>query len=213
MMNSPVHADHRDGAPLVTCDACETLETLALLALSAINAASPPCIDVPMSPPPRVTRSLRSSRSRQHVNAASRRVDGSSSSRYSTTFLRTKPSNTLAPNGNVPSVRSASCTWKLWCRRACVSRSVPELAGLLPPGDDDAPPPPPPGVPGVETPPGLLRAVLYKRMPGWSSKASVGVEKRRGRGLKARDGRRDTPGKVLKDRRPHRERGRMGTSV
>ena len=41
-----------------------------------------------------------------------------------------------------------------------------------------------------------------------------GVERRRGRGLKARDpGRRDTPGKVLKDRRSPRERGRMGTSV
>jgi hypothetical protein len=32
--------------------------------------------------------------------------------------------------------------------------------------------------------------------------------------LKARDpGRRDAPGKVLKDRRSHRQRGRMGTSV
>ena len=41
-----------------------------------------------------------------------------------------------------------------------------------------------------------------------------GVERRRGRGLKARDpGRRDAPGKVLKDRRSPRERGRMGTSV
>ena len=41
-----------------------------------------------------------------------------------------------------------------------------------------------------------------------------GVERRRGRGLKARDpGRRDTPGKVLKDRRSPRRRGRMGTSV
>ena len=36
---------------------------------------------------------------------------------------------------------------------------------------------------------GGLRAVLYKRMSGWSSKASVGVERRRGRGLKARGGR------------------------
>jgi hypothetical protein len=52
-------------------------------------------------------------------------------------------------------------------------------------------------------------------MSGWSSKASGGVERRRGRGLKAGDpGRRDTPGsKVLKDRRPPRQRGRMGTSV
>ena len=40
-----------------------------------------------------------------------------------------------------------------------------------------------------------------------------GVERRRGRGLKARAGRRDTPGEVLKDRRSSRERGRMGTSV
>jgi hypothetical protein len=41
-----------------------------------------------------------------------------------------------------------------------------------------------------------------------------GVERRRWRGLKARDGRRDAPGsKVLKDRRSPRERGRMGTSV
>ena len=41
-----------------------------------------------------------------------------------------------------------------------------------------------------------------------------GVERRRGRGLKARgDGRRDAPGKVLKERRSPRERGRMGTSV
>ena len=41
-----------------------------------------------------------------------------------------------------------------------------------------------------------------------------GVERRRGRGLKARDpGRRDAPGKVLKDRRSPRRRGRTGTSV
>jgi hypothetical protein len=42
-----------------------------------------------------------------------------------------------------------------------------------------------------------------------------GVERRRGvSGLKARDpGRRDAPGKVLKDRRSPRQRGRMGTSV
>ena len=60
-----------------------------------------------------------------------------------------------------------------------------------------------------------LRAVPYEAMSGWSSKASGGVERRRGRGLKAGDpGRRDTPGsKVLKDRRPPRQRGRMGTSV
>eukprot|EP00982_Pelagococcus_subviridis_P015452 31401-Pelagococcus_subviridis.AAC.3 len=59
-----------------------------------------------------------------------------------------------------------------------------------------------------------LRLVLYERMAGWSSKASVGVERRRGRGLKARDpGRRETTAKVLKDRRSQRERGRMGTSV
>eukprot|EP00982_Pelagococcus_subviridis_P012426 31174-Pelagococcus_subviridis.AAC.4 len=41
-----------------------------------------------------------------------------------------------------------------------------------------------------------------------------GVERRRGRGLNARDpGRRDAPGKVLKDRRSPRRRGRMGTGV
>jgi hypothetical protein len=42
-----------------------------------------------------------------------------------------------------------------------------------------------------------------------------GVERRRGvSGLKARDpGRRETIAKVLKDRRPPRRRGRMGTSV
>jgi hypothetical protein len=39
---------------------------------------------------------------------------------------------------------------------------------------------------------------LYKRMAGWSSKASVEVERRRGRGLKAGGGRRETPGKVLR---------------
>ena len=59
----------------------------------------------------------------------------------------------------------------------------------------------------------MMRAVLYERMSGWSSKASVGVERRRRRGLKARGGRRDAPGKVLKDRRSPRQRGRMGTSV
>jgi hypothetical protein len=58
-----------------------------------------------------------------------------------------------------------------------------------------------------------IRAVLYKRMSGWSSKASVGVERRRGRVLKARGGRRETTGKVLKERRSPRDRGRMGTSV
>ena len=40
-----------------------------------------------------------------------------------------------------------------------------------------------------------LRVVPYKAMSGWSSKASDGVERRRGRGLKARGGRRDAPGK------------------
>ena len=48
---------------------------------------------------------------------------------------------------------------------------------------------------------------------GWSSKASDGVERRRGRGLKARGGRRETPGEVLKEWRSPRRRGRMGTSV
>eukprot|EP00982_Pelagococcus_subviridis_P016136 31455-Pelagococcus_subviridis.AAC.3 len=58
-----------------------------------------------------------------------------------------------------------------------------------------------------------LRVVPYKAMAGWSSKASGGVERRRGRGLKPSGGRRDAPAKVLKDRRSHRQRGRMGTSV
>jgi hypothetical protein len=40
-----------------------------------------------------------------------------------------------------------------------------------------------------------------------------GVERKRGRGLKAVGGRGDAPGKVLKDRRSPRRRGRMGTSV
>ena len=44
-----------------------------------------------------------------------------------------------------------------------------------------------------------LRVVPYKAMAGWSSKASGGVQRRRGRGLNARDGRRDAPGKVLKE--------------
>eukprot|EP00982_Pelagococcus_subviridis_P016147 31456-Pelagococcus_subviridis.AAC.1 len=48
---------------------------------------------------------------------------------------------------------------------------------------------------------------------GWSSKALGGVERRRGRGLNARDpGRRETTGKVLKERRSPRRRGRMGTN-
>jgi hypothetical protein len=61
----------------------------------------------------------------------------------------------------------------------------------------------------------LTRAVpSFKATSGWSSKASdLGVERRRGRGLKARRGRRETTGKVLKDRRSPRRRGRMGTSV
>ena len=58
-----------------------------------------------------------------------------------------------------------------------------------------------------------MRAVLYKRMLGWSSKASVGVERHRGRGLKPWCGRSETTAKVLKDRRSPRQRGRMGTSV
>ena len=52
-------------------------------------------------------------------------------------------------------------------------------------------------------------------IPDWCFVETLGkdVERRRGRGLKARCGRRDAPGKVLKDRRSPRERGRMGTSV
>eukprot|EP00982_Pelagococcus_subviridis_P013089 31215-Pelagococcus_subviridis.AAC.2 len=58
-----------------------------------------------------------------------------------------------------------------------------------------------------------LRAIPYKAKTGWCSTASVEVERRRGRGLKARGGRRETTGKILKDRRSPRHRGRMGTSV
>ena len=58
-----------------------------------------------------------------------------------------------------------------------------------------------------------LRVVPYERISGWSSKASDGVERRRGRGLKPRGGRRETTAKVLEDRRSPRQRGRMGTSV
>ena len=68
--------------------------------------------------------------------------------------------------------------------------------------------------PAAASSPPRLRVVPYERTSSWSSKASDGVERRRGRGLKARDpGRREAPGKVLKDRRSPRERGRMGTSV
>ena len=68
-------------------------------------------------------------------------------------------------------------------------------------------------LPRAAEPPGSLRAVPYERTSGWSSKASDGVQRRRGRGLKPRGARRDAPGKVLKDRRSPRERGRMGTGV
>eukprot|EP00982_Pelagococcus_subviridis_P015002 31373-Pelagococcus_subviridis.AAC.4 len=51
--------------------------------------------------------------------------------------------------------------------------------------------------------------VEFKGLKGVRS----GVVRRRGRGMKPRDpGRRDAPGKVLKDRRSPRRRGRMGTS-
>eukprot|EP00982_Pelagococcus_subviridis_P006353 30074-Pelagococcus_subviridis.AAC.2 len=59
-----------------------------------------------------------------------------------------------------------------------------------------------------------LRVVRYEQTSGWSSKASVGVERRRGvSGLKPRGGRRETTANVLEKRRSPRERGRMGTSV
>jgi hypothetical protein len=62
--------------------------------------------------------------------------------------------------------------------------------------------------------PSLLRAVPYEATSGWRSKVSGGVERRRGAsGLKPGGVRRDAPAKVLKDRRSHRERGRMGTGV
>ena len=60
---------------------------------------------------------------------------------------------------------------------------------------------------------GFLREIEVELLKGIRS----GVERLRGvSGLKARDpGRRETPPgeKVLKERRPHRRRGRMGTSV
>eukprot|EP00982_Pelagococcus_subviridis_P014519 31338-Pelagococcus_subviridis.AAC.2 len=60
----------------------------------------------------------------------------------------------------------------------------------------------------------LMRVVpSFKATSGWSRKASdLGVERRRGRVLKARCRRRDTPAKVLKKRRSPRGRGRVGTS-
>eukprot|EP00982_Pelagococcus_subviridis_P006334 30067-Pelagococcus_subviridis.AAC.3 len=67
-----------------------------------------------------------------------------------------------------------------------------------------------------------LRALPHGESERRSIRANIGVElkgvrsgleRRRGRGMKPRDpGRRETPGKVLKDRRPPRQRGRMGTS-
>ena len=75
------------------------------------------------------------------------------------------------------------------------------------------PPEPPRSKAANVSPRVRLRVVPYKAMAGWSSKASGGVERRRGRGLKPSGGRRDAPAKVLKDRRSHRQRGRMGTSV
>ena len=60
----------------------------------------------------------------------------------------------------------------------------------------------------------FLRVVPYEANVGVELKGvRSGVERRRGRGLNARCGRRDTPGKVLKDRRSPRRRGRMWTSV
>ena len=73
----------------------------------------------------------------------------------------------------------------------------------------------------------LARVVAHRRshggrMQGRPIQANVGVElkgvrsgveRRRGRVLKPEAWRRDAPGKVLKDRRAHRERGRVGTSV
>ena len=57
---------------------------------------------------------------------------------------------------------------------------------------------------------GLERRDVGVKLKGVRS----GVERRRGRVLKARDpGRRDAPGKVLKERRSPRRRDRMGTSV
>ena len=54
-----------------------------------------------------------------------------------------------------------------------------------------------------------LRANVGVELKGVRS----GVERQRGRGLKARGARRDATGKVLKESRSPRQRGRMGTSV
>jgi hypothetical protein len=57
---------------------------------------------------------------------------------------------------------------------------------------------------------GVRAAVVGVELKGVRS----GVERRRGvSGLKAGGGRRETQGKVLKDRRSPRRRGRMGTGV
>ena len=68
---------------------------------------------------------LRTSSRRQHVSAASRRVAGSSSPRYSTTCPRTKPRSVDGSNGNVPRVRSARRTRRRRARRACASNGGP----------------------------------------------------------------------------------------
>eukprot|EP00982_Pelagococcus_subviridis_P015737 31422-Pelagococcus_subviridis.AAC.16 len=48
-----------------------------------------------------------------------------------------------------------------------------------------------------------LRAIPYKRLSGWSCEASDGVQRRRGRGLKARCGRRETTGKCIERTSSH----------
>ena len=64
--------------------------------------------------------------------------------------------------------------------------------------------------PGVKSRTGRTPSLRCVELKGVRS----GVERRRGRGLKARGGRRESPGsKVLKDQRSPRRRGRMGTSV
>ena len=80
-------------------------------------------------------RSDRTSSSLQQVSAASRLVAGSSSSRYSTTFLRTKPSSTDAPKGKVPSVRSASCTRA----RCAFRRAASTVLSFDPPAETPMP--------------------------------------------------------------------------
>eukprot|EP00982_Pelagococcus_subviridis_P014157 31310-Pelagococcus_subviridis.AAC.8 len=60
----------------------------------------------------------------------------------------------------------------------------------------------------------VSRVVPYERTSGWSSKASDGVERHRGRGLNARDpGRRDAPGKRARRHQLRQLRRRRGGAL